>query len=69
MIEMAMIVQLVLSLQVVSVVDVSVIVLLAGEDSSTIADDVMTGDVNHRMMLFYPHHRRHRNNQLRTIST
>ena len=70
---MVMIVQLILLLRVYAAcvdVVVSVIGLLAGEDSSTIADDVVTGGVDHRTMLVvYPHRRRHRNTQLRTIST
>ena len=71
---MAMIVQLILLiLDCVLVHDgvVSAIVLLAGEGSSTISDDVTTGGGDHKtMLLSYPHCRRHhRNNQPRTIST
>ena len=70
---MAMIVQLSVLLRVCVVcadVVVYVIVLLAGEDSSTIVDDVRTCG-GERKTLLYPHHRRprHRNNQFRTIST
>ena len=74
---MAMIVQLILMIRRVCVgvhdgVVSAAIVLLAGEGSSTIADDVRTGGGEHKTMLLssYPPHRyRHRNNQPRTIST
>ena len=68
---MAMIVQLILLIRVCVVDDgvISVIVLLAGEGSSTIADDVTTGGGDHKTMLLSYPHRRHRNNQPRTIST
>ena len=66
---MVMIVQLILLLRVSACVDVdvSVMFLLAGEDSSTTADYVTTSGGDHKKLLLYPH-RRHRNNQLRTIS-
>ena len=69
---MAMIVQLILLIRRVCVVDDVIVVLIAGEGSSTIADDVRTGGGEHKTMLLssYPHrYRRHRNNQPRTIST
>ena len=70
---MAMIVQLSVLLRVCVVcadVVVYVIVLVAGEGSNTIADDVRTCGGERKTLLF-PHRRRHhhRNNQLRTIST
>ena len=68
---MAMSVQLILLLRIYVAcadVDVSVIVLLAGEGSSTTVDDVMKGGGDHNMLLLCPHRRPHRNNQLRTIS-
>ena len=72
---MARIVQLILLIRWWVCVDhdgvVSAIVLIAGEGSSTIADDVRTGGGEHKTMLqSYPHRRHHhRNNQPRTIST
>ena len=64
MVEMAMIVQLILSVRFCGDVVVSVIVVLAGEDSSTILDDEMTESGEHKTM--FPHRPR-RNSQLRTI--
>ena len=66
---MVMIVQLILLLRVSACVDVvvSVIGLLAGEDSSTTVDDVTTRGGDHKKLLLYPH-RHHLNNRLRTIS-
>ena len=61
---MAMIVQLILSVRFCGDVVVSVIVVLAGEDSSTILDDEMTESGEHKTM--FPHRPR-RNSQLRTI--
>ena len=69
---MAMIVQLILMIRRVCVVDDVIVVLIAGEGSSTIADDVRTGGGEHKTMVLlssYPHRHRHRNNQPRTIST
>ena len=71
---MAMIVQLISMIgRVCDVVHdgaVSAIVLLAGEGSSTIADDVTTGGGDNQTMLLSYYHRRHlRNIQPRTIST
>ena len=73
---MAMIVQLILLILWVCVHDVhdgvvSAIVLLAGEGSSTIADDVTKGggDSQTMLLLSYYHRRPLRNNQPRTIST
>ena len=75
-IEMAMIVQLILSVRVFVVDDgvvsvVIVVLLLGGEGSSTIADDDMTTNGGGRKTLSssYPHCRRHHNSQPRTIST
>ena len=72
---MARIVQLILLIRWWVCVDhdgvVSAIVLIAGEGSSTIADDVRTGGGEHKTMLLlsYPHRRHLRNSQPRTIST
>ena len=68
---MAMIVQLILLVRLVCVVVhdgvVSAIFLLAGEGSSTIADDVTTGGDDTQTMLPMSRRHRRRNSQPRTI--
>ena len=68
---MAMIVQLILMIRrVCVVVHDGVVSAIAGEGSSTIADDVTTGGSDNQTMLLSSYHRRHRrNSQPRTIST